>query len=52
MTLNVSTNNSQVAGIFDFTVFDTAEFDQAVTTNPTVLQVNAFNALYELGGVI
>lgn len=52
MTLNVSTNNSQAAGIFDFTVFDTAEFDQSVTTNPTVLQVNAFNALYELGGVI
>lgn len=52
MTLNVSSNNVLGAGLFDFTYFDSAEFDQNISQNPSILQVNAFNALYELGGII
>ena len=40
-------------GVFDFSSFDTAEFDTTVDANTIpVLQVNAFNAILEMGGYI
>lgn len=53
LTLNVassSTTGSQ--GIFDFSFFDDAEFDSGIDTTSTLLRVNAFNSILELGGFI
>lgn len=53
MTVNITTgipNGAQ--GIFDYSFFDTAEFDTALPSTATVLQVNAFNTVMELGGFV
>lgn len=54
LTMNVSTNASPVndPSYFDFAFFDEAEFDSSVSTLATVLQVNAFNTIIEMGGFV
>jgi hypothetical protein len=53
MTVNVTpTSISSVIGEFDTGVFDTAQFDQGASGNAPVLQINAFNAVLEMGGYI
>jgi hypothetical protein len=39
-------------GIFDFSFFDGAEFDEGVSTVTPLLQINAFNTILELGGFV
>ena len=39
-------------GLFDFSHFDAAVFDGAVSDTLPILQVNAFNSIAELGGAI
>ena len=48
-----SSNVSIIPGEFDYSVFDTAQFDGAINAGlaPT-LQINAFNAILELGGYV
>jgi hypothetical protein len=53
LTVNISTGvvfGSQ--GIFDFSFFDQATFDTGITTTSTILQVNAFNTMLEMGGFV
>ena len=45
-------NTSQTLSVFDTATFDNAVFDGAANGTAIVLQVNAFNALLETGGVI
>jgi hypothetical protein len=55
MQANVASTTSTniVEGEFDFSVFDTAQFDGQFNPGlPATLQVNAFNAILELGGFI
>jgi hypothetical protein len=54
MSLNISTSTpvSGTQAIFDYSYFDEAEFDFGVDSESTILQINAFNALIELGGFI
>ena len=54
MTVNITTPGSgTTAALFDFAFFDEAEFDSSVnSTTATTLQVNAFNAIIELGGFV
>lgn len=52
LTMNISTGISGTPALFDFSFFDSAEFDVTANTSTTILQVNAFNALIELGGFI
>jgi len=55
LTVNVATSavTGAAQGIFDFSFFDTAQFDTSLAnTNPVTLQVNAFNSILELGGFI
>jgi hypothetical protein len=52
LTSNISTGTSGIPALFDFSFFDQAEFDIGSTALATVLQVNAFNALIEMGGFI
>lgn len=53
LAVNVSTAVAPGAqGIFDYSFFDTAQFDTGLSTNSTVLQVNAFNAIVEMGGFV
>lgn len=53
MTVNISTATQDYEnGIFNYSVFDTAQFDGGVDTSATVLKVNAFNAILEMGGFI
>jgi hypothetical protein len=55
LTLNIATTTTGINGtpaLFDFSYFDQAEFDVGVSTTSTILQVNAFNTLLEMGGFI
>lgn len=52
MTLNIGSATTGGAALFDFARFDNANFDQLFSTENTVLQVNAFNAIIELGGFV
>lgn len=53
MSLNVANGISPgTQSLFDFSMFDEAEFDVGVDTTTITLQVNAFNALLEFGGFI
>jgi hypothetical protein len=52
LTSNISTGASGTPALFDFSFFDQADFDVGSTALATVLQVNAFNALIEMGGFI
>lgn len=53
LTVNITvggTANDQA--LFDFSFFDEAEFDSNLNTATTILQINAFNAILELGGFV
>lgn len=54
LTMNISTSSSivQDPSYFDFAYFDETQFDAAVSTLATVLQVNAFNTIIETGAFI
>lgn len=52
MTVNIATQALVNIGEFDTGVFDSAQFDQGVNAVAPILQVNAFNAVLELGGFI
>lgn len=54
LTMNIASSASGAAfGVFDFSFFDQAQFDASIdTANTTVLQINAFNALLEIGGFV
>lgn len=53
MTVNVTTTTQYVAsGEFDVGQFDSAVFDQGLSNIPPQLQVNAFNAIMEMGGFV
>jgi hypothetical protein len=53
MSVNVASSNFiSTTSEFDAGQFDTAEFDQALSNLAPQLQVNAFNAIIELGGFI
>lgn len=53
MTVNVTTTGQYTnAGEFDVGEFDIAQFDQGLSNIAPSLQVNAFNAVMELGGFI
>jgi len=54
MTVNIVTTSGSVAtgGMFDMGIFDTAQFDQNVSTLAPILQVNAFNCILEMGGFV
>ena len=53
MTINIGNNNPlDSQALFDFAFFDFATFDGGTSTNSTILQVNAFNAIIELGGFV
>lgn len=52
MTVNVSTQSTIAIGEFDIALFDTGQFDNGASNIAPILQVNAFNAIMELGGFI
>jgi hypothetical protein len=52
MTVNVSTQTTTAIGEFDIAQFDVGQFDNGSSNIAPVLQVNAFNAIMELGGFI
>ncbi len=53
LTLNIATQGvGSSVSLFDFSFFDQALFDTTVDTTATILQVNAFNALLEIGGFV
>lgn len=53
LAVNISTGVAPgTQGVFDFSFFDQAVFDAGISANTSVLQVNAFNALMELGGFV
>jgi hypothetical protein len=53
LTVNVATSVSNGnQALFDFSYFNAATFDTGANTTSIVLQVNAFNALLELGGFV
>ena len=53
LTVNIDTDNGiGVPSLFDFALFDEANFDTNVNSQPVILQVNAFNALLEMGGFV
>lgn len=52
LTLNINNAAPTAAALFDFARFDQAAFDQGISTDTTILQVNAFNAIVELGGFV
>ncbi len=52
MRVNITSPNIIFFGEFDIGVFDSAEFDAGSGTLLPLLQVNAFNAIYESGGAI
>jgi hypothetical protein len=52
MSVNVVTQNTNNLGEFDLSEFDTAQFDQGASNIAPNLQVNAFNAIMELGGFV
>jgi hypothetical protein len=52
MKINFSSGVSTGDGVFDLGTFDNAKFDEGLTTSTPLLQVNAFNAIMEMGGYI
>ncbi len=53
LTVNIATTVVDgTQGVFDVSFFDDAEFDVGISTPATILQINAFNALLELGGFV
>ena len=52
MTVNIATQSVNNLGEFDVGMFDTAEFDQGTSNIAPQLQVNAFNAILEMGGFL
>lgn len=52
MKVNFSGGLTTGSGVFDFGKFDSATFDSGLSTNNPLLNVNAFNAVLELGGLI
>jgi hypothetical protein len=53
LTVNIAaTELGTNVGLFDFSAFDTAEFDEGINTTSTILQVNAFNTILEMGGFV
>lgn len=51
MRVNVTTVPDSIA-VFDTATFDVSSFDEGFSLTPSVLQVNAFNSIAELGGAI
>lgn len=53
LTANIVTGGSaQEPALFDFSFFDEAQFDVGVDSTTTTLQINAFNAIMEMGGFV
>jgi monomeric isocitrate dehydrogenase len=52
MTVNVASNDVIQNGTFDLTVFDEAVFDASLPGTAPILQVNTFNAIMEMGGLL
>ena len=52
MTVNIATQAVSNIGEFDVGVFDNAGFDQDASNIAPQLQVNAFNAILEMGGYL
>lgn len=53
LTVNITTTASgNATSLFDFSFFDEALFDTGPNTTSASLQVNAFNAIIELGGFV
>jgi hypothetical protein len=53
LTVNITTSTAfGTQALFDFSFFDEAEFDGSIDTSATILQVNAFNAMIEMGGFV
>lgn len=53
LTVNAATAAlGEPPGIFDFSSFDNAQFDLGFDSTTTILQVNAFNTILEMGGFI
>ena len=52
MKVNVTTHTDISQGEFDVSTFNSAQFDATLDNATPILQVNAFNAIMELGGFI
>lgn len=53
MTVNVASISADgTQALFDFSLFDDAVFDSGFDQNASILQVNAFNTILEMGGFI
>jgi hypothetical protein len=52
MQVNYSAGITAGNGVFDIGQFDFATFDSGISTSSPMLQVNAFNAVMEMGGFI
>ena len=52
MTINVAAGSAAAIAFFDFARFDEAEFDIGSNEASSILQVNAFNVLIEMGGFV
>lgn len=54
MTMNIAGTSEDIGdiGIFDFSEFDSAQFDVGIDASSSILQVNAFNTILEVGGFI
>lgn len=52
MVVSITDPNAATIATFDVGQFDIAAFDSSHTNNPTILQVDAFNAIMELGSFI
>lgn len=53
LTVNIQAGGAgTVPGLFDFSFFDSGQFDGTVDNTSTILQINAFNALLEVGGFV
>ena len=52
MKVNVTTHTDISQGEFDVSTFNSAQFDATLDNATPILQINAFNAIMELGGFI
>ncbi len=52
MRVNITAPNVTNLGEFDIGVFDSAQFDSGSSPTLPILQINAFNTIYESGGAI
>ena len=52
MTLNIAAGTAAGIAFFDFALFDQAQFDIGSSNSSATLQVNAFNAILEMGGFV